>query len=231
MSAMTSLNKFMDEVSALPLYSPSTGYTYMPTAEKDDDGRDITSREGSLAPVLEANRDAPTLAGPTNSTAPSTSAQARTTALLEQSFLMMRDHADEFSNENPLIGEPGNFVFTHTKDRLRARRAAEQEATAAAMTKLSVQEHATSSGLDNVKSGTTTPATGGAVKTEADGLTDRPKKMSRSEASGGTTAGKKRKKSKISSGIRSGSNSARNSPVLDGTSSPVVGSPPPPPPP
>jgi len=137
LSAMNSLNKFIDKAASLPMYTPATGYTYFPPATaKTSTTQASTSREGSVA--VESEQRPPSLTADGASSVPdagnnngsSAAMDPRDSMLLEQSFRLMQAHGDEFMDENPLRGEPGSFVFTHTKDRLKARQA-EAEAAAA----------------------------------------------------------------------------------------------------
>jgi len=135
LSAMNSLNKFIDKAASLPMYTPATGYTYYPPATaKTSTIQASASREGSVV----AEQRAPSLTAEGASSIPDSgntngaiaAIDPRDSILLEQSFRLMQSHGDEFMDENPLRGEPGSFVFTHTKDRLKARQA---EAEAAAV--------------------------------------------------------------------------------------------------
>ncbi|GAB7340855.1 hypothetical protein MBLNU457_7216t1 [Dothideomycetes sp. NU457] len=135
-SAMNSLNKFIDKAASLPMYTPASGYTYFPPATAKTSTTQSTSREGSVAVDSEQRPQSLTADGASsipdagNSADRSAAIDPRDSMLLEQSFRLMQAHGDEFMDENPLRGEPGSFVFTHTKDRLKARQA-EAEAAAA----------------------------------------------------------------------------------------------------
>ncbi|KAG8625824.1 hypothetical protein KVT40_006225 [Elsinoe batatas] len=143
LSAMTSLSKFMDQAAPLPIFNPATGYTWFPpTASKSSKAPSTTfSREGSVGPDQSASQRA-TSAEPSarsSSAIGATNTQAdfdpRDALLLEHSLRLALAHGDEYMDENPLRGEPGNFVFTHTKDHLRARQAQAEAAAAKAKEK------------------------------------------------------------------------------------------------
>ena len=205
---MTSLNKFMEEAAPLPVFTPSTGYSYFPSAPAKSvtQSQSISSREGSTIPngkhtqALSAG-DAPTRAS--SVLGPSASAAApdldpRDSMALEQSFLLMQAHGDEYMDENPLRGEPGNFIFTHTKDRLKARQAEFEAAAAKAR-----EKHAER---------TSKPATPAAFSTKTKEETPLADGRPLTSKKGSKTEGKKRRKSK-----------AAIMPVSPLTSSPAAG--------
>lgn len=142
LSAMTSLTKFTEAASPLPLYTPATGYTYFPPKSNKplppSQTLSQTSREASTAPQ---SRDSPAVAATTldAATATTTSTQPtqakasqdtdpRSQQALFETLTLMHHYSDEYSDENPLRGEPGNFTFSSTQNRVRAIAA---EATAA----------------------------------------------------------------------------------------------------
>ena len=136
---MTSLNKFMEEAAPLPMFTPASGYTYFPPAPAKSNIQPQTalSRESSIAPNQQPPGGESIAPGTRSSSLLGSNQQASTSTFdprdsmtLEHSFRLMQAHGDEFMDENPLRGEPGNFVFTHTKDRVKARQA---EAEAAAL--------------------------------------------------------------------------------------------------
>ncbi|KAK8200735.1 Mediator of RNA polymerase II transcription subunit 6 [Zalaria obscura] len=142
LSISTSLSKFINKASPLPLFTPAIGHTYYPpappkqTAGASQQALSQTSREGSLAPsdaVITQQSRAGSVVPGSRSAATEISSQAtdpRDTYALYESFDAMLRYGDEYMDENPLRGEPGNFVFSSTQDRVRARQA-EAEAAAA----------------------------------------------------------------------------------------------------
>jgi mediator of RNA polymerase II transcription subunit 6 len=52
-------------------------------------------------------------------------------ALLMQSLNLTNRYGDEYMDENPLLGEPGAFVFTNTKGAVDARNKASEQAVQA----------------------------------------------------------------------------------------------------
>lgn len=130
LSTMTSLSKFYNRASSLPQFTPSTGYSYLPPASRATQASPSRSREGSVAPG--AGSDAQTQRS--DSVAPtdqqgiphSKSTDAQDTQLLARSLQMSLSYADEYMDENPLIGQPGAFTFTSTQNAVRKRKADEE---------------------------------------------------------------------------------------------------------
>ena len=139
---MTSLSKFVDQASDLPVFTPAIGYSYYPPAiaKATTQASQLHSREGSVEPALQASqrsnsvdlgtRASSVLGAGTGVQASTTSLDPRDSMTLAQSLRLMEVYGDEFMDENPLKGEPGSFLYTHTKDRLRAKQV-EAEAAAA----------------------------------------------------------------------------------------------------
>ncbi|TIA42381.1 MED6-domain-containing protein [Aureobasidium pullulans] len=132
LSAMNSLTKFAQSAAPLPLYTPATGYTYFPpTTTKTlaaSQALSSTSREASTAPTP---ADVPAAAATLDSAVQSKTTQdadPRAQMALFESFNMMLHYGDEYMDENPLRGEPGNFTFSATKHHVRAKAEAAEAA-------------------------------------------------------------------------------------------------------
>jgi mediator of RNA polymerase II transcription subunit 6 len=136
LSAMNSLTKFTQAAAPLPLYTPATGYTYYPPAAAKtlaaSQALTSTSREASTAPTP-AELPSATL-DPTTST-PSTlepkttkDTDPRAQKAFYESLHNMVLYGDEYMDENPLRGEPGNFTFSATKHHVRAKAEAAEAA-------------------------------------------------------------------------------------------------------
>jgi mediator of RNA polymerase II transcription subunit 6 len=112
-------------------WSPATGHSYFPPTFDAPKAAATASRIGS--PTL-----APTEpdASQTTATAPAADPMASTAetseALLMQSLNLTNMYGDEYMNDNPLLGEPGAFVFSNTKSAVDARNKASEQATQAA---------------------------------------------------------------------------------------------------
>ncbi|KAL1583054.1 Mediator of RNA polymerase II transcription subunit 6 [Cladosporium halotolerans] len=155
LSASTALNKCFSTASTLPSWSPTTGHTYPtttsttsaatagatagatkpPTAPSTAPSSPSRSREPSLSASTDprSGSSLPT----TNSSSANPSSTALTSRLLRDSLAQSLTYADDpFTDENPLLGEPGNLTFTSSTAAAKKRRAdaarAKEEALAAA---------------------------------------------------------------------------------------------------
>jgi len=140
LSAMNSLTKFTQAAAPLPLYAPATGYTYFPPATAKSlaasQALTSTSREASTAPTPAEISPTATLeptAQPTTSTLEpkaTKDADPRAQKAFYESLHNMVLYGDEYMDENPLRGEPGNFTFSATKHHVRAKAEAAEAAKA-----------------------------------------------------------------------------------------------------
>lgn len=200
-SAVTSLNKFIDETGSLSTFNPATGYSYL-SAEQED--TTTTDNEEQLVPGLDPTVTEELQAPP----ATDKLSAAKQDYLMQQSLLLMRDHGDEYMDLNPLVGEPGNFVFSHTKAHVKARQA--EQSAAALKAELALAEKQAKSKTSTPAAFTTTikteeqEAVSPTIKTEQPSGTQKVKKLSKSDGSG-----KKRRKSKAVGAL-----SAKSSPVV-----------------
>lgn len=127
---MNSLSKVTEIANKNPIFTPALGYTYYPptaslSAPAAQTPAAQSSRETSVAPSQ--SNTAAALEGGSQSQPGSTNGaqatDARGSFALFESFQMMMRYGDEYMDENPLRGEPGNFTFSATKERLRAKQA------------------------------------------------------------------------------------------------------------
>ncbi|KAH0350989.1 MED6-domain-containing protein, partial [Aureobasidium melanogenum] len=137
LSAMTSLTKFTQTAAPLPLYTPATGYTYFPPATAKSlvasQALSSTSREASTAPTpaelpSAAALDPAAQSTTSNELKSTKGADPRAQRALQDSLQMMLHYGDEYMDENPLRGEPGNFTFSATKHHVRAKAEAAEAA-------------------------------------------------------------------------------------------------------
>ena len=125
MQQMAELSKNMSH------WSPATGHTYMPPSFEPTKAATTTSRVGS-----------PTL-GPTDLSASASQSQSKDAAsaidtaasttqfsddLFMYSLNLTHAYGDEYMDENPLLGEPGAFVFANSKSHVDARNKAQEQA-------------------------------------------------------------------------------------------------------
>lgn len=154
LSATNHLSNFFATAANLPTFSPTAGYTYLPPTTQPTSAAPGTSthasptrsREGSVLPTAPvASGDAQSLRsasltaplGPSDSHVSNNStalASAQSARLLALSLKQSLEFRDEYSDENPLIGEPGHLSFTSSLAAVKAqkRKAADEEAAALA---------------------------------------------------------------------------------------------------
>lgn len=136
LSAASTLNKFVDTTLALPRFNPASGYNYLPQSQTSK--RTVTgslagspsgSREGSVMPGTDSQSLRSGSMIPESTIATSKAALDHDqTRLLATSLAMSINYADDYTDENPLTGEPGNFKFAMTEAAVKKRRAEEEAA-------------------------------------------------------------------------------------------------------
>ena len=115
---MTSLNKLLSVASSLPIFTPSRGHTYFTPAVKIlsssfNSQATQTSKEGTPMPESQgsaASSKAPLTSGKTST------ADLRDASLLAESFALSLRYGNEYMDENPLVGEPGSFILTKSRE-------------------------------------------------------------------------------------------------------------------
>lgn len=185
LSAASSLNKVVDIANGLPRYTPSIGYHYFPQSTKrvnaagSANASPSRSREGSVAPAGDSRSGSalPDAKLP----ASATTLNMHEVQLMRQSLYLALQHGDEYTDENPLSGEPGNFKFASSTAAVKKRRA---EEAAAARARAEKESSSTSRAASPAKA-PTPPA----VFTEA--------KMTTKIEKSKTSAKVKRRKSKV----------------------------------
>lgn len=136
MQQMAELSKNMSH------WSPATGHTYLPPSYEPTKAEAAASRTGSRAgsPILApTDPDVPaSQAQPKDGAAagdPAASATEFNDSLFLHSLHLTHAYGDEYMDENPLLGEPGAFVFTNSRSHIDARnKAQEQQASQASQT-------------------------------------------------------------------------------------------------
>lgn len=117
LSILSSMNKFLSTASALPDFSPSLGYTYIPPSSSTrlkaiESQLGQASKEGTPVPEVLNSRKAPSASNISN---------YLDTRLLEESLNIAMKYGDEYMDENPITGQPGDFHLSTTgrdKDKL-----------------------------------------------------------------------------------------------------------------
>ena len=117
LSILSSMNKFLSTASALPDFSPSLGHTYVPPPSSNrlkaiESQPAHASKETTPVPEALSSKKAP----PTSNTS-----SYLDTRLLEESLNIVMKYGDEYMDENPITGQPGDFHLSTTgrdKDKL-----------------------------------------------------------------------------------------------------------------
>lgn len=108
LTTVTSLNKVIATASALPIFTPALGHTYLPPAPKALNP--ATSKEGTPVP---GSQDS-------TSTKPGSKLfldqGLQSTQLLQNSLSLSLRYGHEYMDDNPLVGEPGSFIITKTRE-------------------------------------------------------------------------------------------------------------------
>ncbi|KAK0890770.1 Mediator of RNA polymerase II transcription subunit 6 [Friedmanniomyces endolithicus] len=138
LSAVVALEKMFDKAATLPSFAPTTGHTYLPsTKERKTARREHGGVHASLTnplPLREPrarNHPIPPLRLPRR---PPAGASAHSpedllaTRLLADSLRQTSVYSDDYTDENPLLGEPGNLKFSFSTAAIKKRRAEDEAA-------------------------------------------------------------------------------------------------------
>ena len=118
LSAVTSVTKVLSTVSALPIFTPALGYTYLPAAPKCVNSAintqvNQTSKDSTPIPgTQETNRGVQILPVPKITS----EADDQSVQLLAESWSLSLRYGSEYMDENPLVGEPGSFIMSKTRE-------------------------------------------------------------------------------------------------------------------
>lgn len=126
MQQMAELSKNMSH------WSPATGHTYMPPSYEPTKATTSASRIGSPT-LVPTDPDAPASQSQTKDATAAIDPGASTTQFSDDLFMhslnLTHAYGDEYMDENPLLGEPGAFVFTNSKSHVDARNKAQEQAS------------------------------------------------------------------------------------------------------
>lgn len=118
LSTVTSLTKLLSIASALPSFTPSLGHTYLPPVSKNPTaGSSLqatqASKEGTPMPgggtPLPATQETTTSAKASKTTSDMGLQGVR---MLAYSYDLSDRYANEYMDENPIVGEPGSFKLS-----------------------------------------------------------------------------------------------------------------------
>lgn len=131
----SSLSKLMQRASSLSMYSPSEGHHYIPANVRQQDRPSRTpgnSREGSLAPE----------GSQISTTSKSLKSKGGDVGTLYDAYRLFNSFSNEYMDENPLLGEPGSFVFSTSREAVQGQRDAEAKRAEQQAELKKAQEHA-----------------------------------------------------------------------------------------
>ncbi|KAL8695668.1 MAG: hypothetical protein Q9224_003250 [Gallowayella concinna] len=111
------LDKTIATASGLPTFTPALGHTYLPPAPKTlastmSTQMSQTSKESTPMP---GTQDSVSTRTPLT-TKPLSNIDFQNPQLLQASFELSLRYGQEYMDDNPLVGEPGSFIITKTRD-------------------------------------------------------------------------------------------------------------------
>ncbi|KAK7607941.1 MED6 mediator subfamily complex component-domain-containing protein [Phyllosticta paracitricarpa] len=216
LAASTSLSKFFTLAASLPIYTSGRGYSYFPpssTLPRPGGSASVSRRssragsplggvEGSMldsaAETASQTQDSSQPNGSQSQpnqpkkggAAAGASAAAAATSLsaLTHSIRLFTQYGSEFSDTNPLVGEPGSFVFSATARQVQASQAKAQAAAEAAAAAKNVVQSIEGGGV--AKEGGTGTVTGTSKPPTPlpplDAVVKPPRRVKRSKSKAGT---------------------------------------------
>nr|OQO30356.1 hypothetical protein B0A51_02023 [Rachicladosporium sp. CCFEE 5018] len=138
-AASTAMAKLYERAAELPRWSAAEGHTYLAASSKATAGSTASrggtperSRQNSVIGDTASMRSGSV--EPVAGTVPGSKADEDrlANALLRSSMASFRAHGTEYSDENPLLGEPGHFTFSSSTAAVKKRKAEEEAAAQAA---------------------------------------------------------------------------------------------------
>ena len=117
LSTVKSLTDFLSTASELPNFTPSTGHTYLTSGSKGvvsvNSTQVQTSKDSTPMP---ATQDTTTSTKSSLSTKTTLEYDLKSLKLLAESFSLSSRYGSEYMDENPLVGEPGSFILSKSRD-------------------------------------------------------------------------------------------------------------------
>jgi len=132
----------MQTATALPYYKPALGHRYFQPTLKTRETLSIQSAQPSResTPMPDAVQAGITDTATTSTVQTSSTVNIADTQTLFESFGQFLRYGKEYMDENPLVGEPGSFVFTSSKQHLQAQQdLAAKKAAQQAIPKLQIE--------------------------------------------------------------------------------------------
>ncbi|PMD43001.1 mediator of RNA polymeras-like protein II transcription subunit 6 [Hyaloscypha variabilis F] len=110
LSVLSSLNKFISTAAALPDFSPALGHTYIPPTTTSR----LKSAESQLGQTSKENTPLPDSLQSKKSITTSNNSTYLSSRLLEHTLDITLKYGDEYMDENPITGQPGEFHLSST---------------------------------------------------------------------------------------------------------------------
>ena len=180
------MTKLLSTASALPIFTPSLGYTYIPPTPKSvvpttsTQVNQISKEDTPVSGTQEANgvTKVPSVSKIT------TEADDQSIQLLAESWSLSLRYGNEYMDENPLVGEPGSFIMSKTRE-------------PAATSSLKIQTSLPLKPAESADTKTPTPFASGKKGSKGNdkspispGIKDKKAKRKSKAAAGGTTTPK-----------------------------------------
>ncbi|KAL8709023.1 MAG: hypothetical protein Q9225_007519 [Loekoesia sp. 1 TL-2023] len=115
LTTVTSLNKVIATTSALPIFTPALGHAYLPPAPK-------SLNLATSTQLSQTSKESTPMPGTQDSTLTKASSKAlldhdmQSAQLLQNSLNLSLRYGHEYMDDNPLVGEPGSFIITKTRE-------------------------------------------------------------------------------------------------------------------
>ena len=123
LSAVSSLTKLLSAASSLPMFTPAVGYSYLPPNPKTvspsssfqptQSSKEASPMPGASTP-LPATQDTSMSSKVSSQSKPDVNFQG--IQMLAESYNLSMRYANEYMDENPIVGEPGSFRLTKSHD-------------------------------------------------------------------------------------------------------------------
>ncbi|KAL8799328.1 MAG: hypothetical protein Q9182_005972 [Xanthomendoza sp. 2 TL-2023] len=118
LSVASALDKTIATASTLPTFTPALGHTYLPPPPKtlaptSSTQMSQTSKESTPMP---GTQDSASIRTPLTTSKPLSNLDYQSPQLLQASFELSLRYGQEYMDENPLVGEPGSFIITKSRD-------------------------------------------------------------------------------------------------------------------
>jgi mediator of RNA polymerase II transcription subunit 6 len=130
LSVTLALGNFFELAQQLDNYTPATGHSYLPPSYKPPKKAGPGAPSRATSPGADQSSQVPT--GSQSVVGASSSTKSAESAFPDDLFLhslrLTNQYGNEYADENPLLGEPGAFVFSSTTERVAAQNAAQAAA-------------------------------------------------------------------------------------------------------